>query len=149
MSNIPMYGFVSDGNYYGNKAHTKAIFHPEGDYKKDAYEEFKERMMKEIREELRKEMQKLIDENVYLRQILKDSGEEKKNWWKVLALALGFGIVGVATGGSIQMLTAGSIALTGNVAVGAAIGGTVGATIGGVGGYAHENKRLRSMKKSK
>ncbi|XP_077970869.1 uncharacterized protein LOC144425221 [Styela clava] len=70
------------------------------------------------------------DEN--LKKQLSQSGTEKKNWWKVLALGLAVGVIGVAIGGGVPMLIAGPAVITGEVATCAAIGGGVGAAIGGV-----------------
>nr|XP_039247471.1 uncharacterized protein LOC120325432 [Styela clava] len=65
-----------------------------------------------------------------LEEKLLQSGVQKTNWWKILALGLAGGFIGVAaTVGFVPMFI-------------------VGAAIGGGAGYLHEEYRLRNEKKS-
>ncbi|XP_077972152.1 uncharacterized protein LOC144427195 [Styela clava] len=82
----------------------------------------------------------LVQENKKLQEKLEESGVEKIHWWKVVALGLVVGIIGLAIGGGIPLVISGSLVLTGGVVAGASIGGTTGVAIGGAGAYLHEIK---------
>nr|XP_039266056.1 uncharacterized protein LOC120341580 [Styela clava] len=96
----------------------------------------------------KKDIEKFVVDDDLEEQLLQSDVEET-NWWKVVALGLALGLIGVVVGGGIPVLIAGSAVMLGKVAVGAAIGGTVGAVIGGGGGYILEEQSLGNEKKSK